>query len=66
MKRIYISPEIDFINISLNQMLASSPIGGQVFDDYADEGASGLVKQDRGEIRGYSVFSAQDWSDRWE
>ncbi len=66
MKKIYITPETSEFDIHLHQMLANSPIGSDVYDDYADDGASGLTKRDHGDIWGKSSFSGQDWGDTWE
>ncbi len=66
MKKIYQSPELNIVRLHSFQMLANSPTGSEVFDEYADEGASGLTKRDRGDIWGSSSFSNQDWGDTWE
>lgn len=66
MKKTYIVPETSVVNIHMQQMLASSPIGSQVFDEQADDGSFGLVKENRGDLWKSSVFSEQSWSDSWD
>ena len=66
MKKKYLSPEKNVMNIHLQQMLANSPIGSEVFGEQADEGSEGFVKEGRGDLWKSSVFSEQGWSDSWD
>lgn len=53
MKKIYIAPETYTTNVNLHQMLAASPLGGQVNNEQAESGASGFVKENA-------------WEDIWD
>ena len=53
-KKIYLAPATSVVNVHLSQVLASSPVGSQVYTDIdATNGAEGLTKQ-------------QEWGDIWE
>lgn len=58
MKKTYISPEVQMVLLATNNIIATSPTGGQVHATQAAEYSTGFVKS---ESNSYNVWD-DDWS----